>query len=62
MTADDVAALTESVVRLIREEVSRVALSGRNWKVIVNGSAAGDVRLVVEEHIEVSRRCQQVNS
>lgn len=63
MKPDDatVATLTHAVVELVREEVQRVALSGRNWKLVLNGSASGDVRMIIEEHAEVARRCQQVN-
>ena len=60
MQTDDVATLTEAVTELVREEVQRVAASGRNWKIVLNGSATGDVRLVVEQHAEVTRRGQAV--
>jgi hypothetical protein len=50
MTAEDVAALTEAIVELVREEVPRVATSGRNWKLILHGSATGEVKPVVEEY------------
>lgn len=62
MQADDVAMLTEAVVALVREEVPQLATSGRNWKLILNGSAAGDLRLVVEEHVDLLRRCQQISN
>jgi len=55
-------ALVDAVVALIRKEVPRVAMSGRNWKVILNGSASGDVRLVVEEHADVVQRFQPVKA
>lgn len=62
MQMADVAALTDAMVELIREEVPKVAMSGRNWKLILNGSAAGDVRLSIEEHVEVMRRCQPLQA
>ncbi len=62
MQADDVAALTEVVAESVREEVRRVVMSGNNWKIVINGSATGDVRLVVEEHSEITRRCRPVLS
>jgi hypothetical protein len=57
MYADDGAALANEISELVREEVRRVAATGRNWKLILNGSSMGDVRLIVEEHAEVKRRC-----
>ena len=63
MQKDDVAALTEAIVELVREEVPRVAASGRNWKMVLQGSLAGDVRLIVEQHADVVSKCRplQVN-
>lgn len=54
------AALAEMVIaameRLIREEVVNLVGSGVNWKMTFNGSAAGDVRVVVERHRQISQR------
>lgn len=64
MTTDDVAALTEAIVELVREEVPRVAASGRNWKLILHGSAAGEVQPIVEEYVRTirPRKSLQVNT
>lgn len=63
MQTDDVAALTEAIVDLVRKEVPRVASSGRNWRLVLQGSIVGDVRLIVEQHVEVIKKYQplQVN-
>lgn len=45
----------DAVMRLIREEVAQAMAQGRNWKLVVNGSASGDVRAVVEHHSDVIR-------
>jgi hypothetical protein len=57
MQMDDVAALTEALVELVRKEVPQVAASGRNWKLVLQGSQAGDVRMIVEQHADVVQRC-----
>jgi hypothetical protein len=38
----------EAVARFVREEAARLAGSGVNWKITLNGSAGGNVRAVVE--------------
>lgn len=38
----------ERLARLIREEAEVLLRSGNNWKLTVNGSAGGDVRVVTE--------------
>ncbi len=54
--------LVNALVELIRKEVPRVAQSGRNWKVVINGSRGGDVRAVIEEHADVVQRWQPVST
>ncbi len=48
-------AIVDTVVRLIREEIAEAMAEHRNWKLVVNGSASGDVRVVVEHHSDVIR-------
>lgn len=45
--------VVEAIVRLIREEVALAISQRRNWKITVHGSAAGDVRTVVEHYSDV---------
>jgi hypothetical protein len=48
-------AIVDVVERLIREEVAEAMRQRRNWKLTVHGSAAGDVRVVVEQFSDVLR-------
>jgi len=48
-------------MRFVREEIERLAPSGVNWKITLNGSAGGNVRGVVETFQDVTRRTEQVN-
>ena len=51
----------EAVARFVREEAARLAGSGVNWKITLNGSAGGNVRAVVETYSDVIKRTEQVS-
>lgn len=54
MSSDELAqSIIDTVVRLIREEVVQAVNEHHTWKVTVNGSAAGDVRAVIEHYKDV---------
>lgn len=55
--SDDSAAkeIIDRLARWLLIEVSPVIAAGANWKVIVYGSASGDVRAVLEKHQRISK-------
>lgn len=46
---------TAELIRLVREEADQLLRSGNNWKLTVNGSAGGDVRVVTEVYRTVRK-------
>lgn len=62
MLTDDspTAAVTDALVELIRQEVPALMRSGKNWKLVINASAAGDISTAVEMHCQRVRRFQVV--
>jgi hypothetical protein len=50
----------EALTRLIREEAGRLLALRMNWKLTVNGSAGGDVRVVTEVYRTVLRSERRV--
>jgi len=52
----------EALTRLIREEAAQLLRSGSNWKLTVNGSAGGDVRVVTEVYRTVVQSRRQVET
>jgi len=43
------------LMRLVREEAEKLFQLGHNWKLTVNGSAGGDVRVVTEVYRTVRK-------
>lgn len=48
--------MVEALVQLIREEIALAIHDRQNWKIILHGSAAGDVSLVRERYRNVVTR------
>jgi hypothetical protein len=52
--------IVDRLVELVREQVPTLVESGHNWKIVVNGSAGGDVSAAIELHPKLVSKGQVI--
>jgi len=62
MRSEEVSAVIAALERWLRQEVAPVLAAGASCKAIINCSATGDVRTVIEKHVAVDVRSREDNA